>query len=627
MADAEGSIYWYNQRWYDYTGTTLSEMKGWGWQSVHHPDLVERVKLEFSGAIAKGEPYEDTFLLRSKSGEFRWFLTRAVPIRNDLGEIVQWFGTNTDVSSQRETQEALKEAKEQLELTFKNVPSAIYHFDKDGKIIYLNEIGAVQLGYQTVDEVLAEKDIYKLRERLNEIYKVYDESGRILPVDQSSAALALKTGKSTEVISQFISRKDGSSFWLLSKSAPLFNEKGELTIVLTTSTDITLQKTSEKAIRESEDRFRTMAETLPQMIWIRNMDGIMEYASKNWEEYTGIKDLREAWRVSTHPDDWDTIMAVWQYAFTNGTSFQHEVRLKNKEGEYRWHYAVGEPVKDERGSVVKFIGALTDIHVQKTFAEKLETLVAERTKELQRSNEDLQQFAHVASHDLKEPVRKIITFGNRLTEEFGIELPDRAKNYVTKMESAARRLATMIDGVLKYSSVESELVENKSININDTITQIEEDLELLILRKNATIRRKDLPSIEGSSILIYQLFYNLINNSLKFSKGDIPAVIDIKSQLLSNNDFIKFDLKGRKEDYVLLNVGDNGIGFSSTEAEKIFKTFSRLHSKDQYEGTGLGLSLCKKIVERHGGIIFAESRESEGAIFNIILPLTSVKRI
>ena len=172
--------------------------------------------------------------------------------------------------------------------------------------------------------------------------------------------------------------------------------------------------------------------------------GIIEYASKSWEEYTGIKDIREAWRTMTHPEDWKPIMAVWENAIQQGTSFKYETRLKNRHGEYRWHYAVGEPVKDGSGSVIKYIGALTDIHVQKTFSENLEKLVAERTKELanlnvelQRSNEDLQQFAHVASHDLKEPVRKVRVFNSRLTEELGNILPDKAKDYINKIEKAA----------------------------------------------------------------------------------------------------------------------------------------------------------------------------------------------
>jgi hypothetical protein len=351
------------------------------------------------------------------------------------------------------------------------------------------------------------------------------------------------------------------------------------------------------------------------------MDGVIEYASKSWADYSGIKNLSEAWKVMTHPDDWAPVMTMWQNAFATGTAFQNEVRLKNKEGEYRWHYGVGEPVRDSYGKVVKFIGAMTDIHVQKTFAEKLEKLVAERTQELKRSNEDLQQFAHVASHDLKEPVRKIRIFGNRISEEFGTSLPEKAQSYLTKMESAATRLTTMIDGVLMYSSLDSVVEYDQNVNLADTIHQIEEDLELLIAQKSAIIRYRNLPLIKGSSILIYQLFYNLLNNSLKFSKKDTVATIEISSKMVSAGDLLTYGLRGAEKNYVTIVIKDNGIGFNHSEAEKIFKTFSRLHAKDLYEGTGLGLALSKKIVERHGGAIAAESRENEGATFSVILPV------
>ncbi|HVF96016.1 MAG TPA: PAS domain S-box protein, partial [Flavisolibacter sp.] len=456
MADAEGSVYWYNQRWYDYTGTNLQEMQGWGWQAVHHPDLVERVKRDFANAIAKGIPYDDTFLLRSKEGEYRWFLTRAVPIHNTVGQIIQWFGTNTDVSAQRETEEALKVAKEQLELTFRNVPSSIYHFDKHGNILYLNERGAHQMGYATVADVMAEKDFFNFRKNLDKNFTVLDEEGKPLPVDQSSAALTFRTGKASEAVSQFIHRETGTSFWLLSRSEPLYNENGELTIVLTTSTDITLQKTSEQAIRQSEEKFRTLAETLPQLIWMTNEKGTQEYASSRWKEYTGVEPAgAESWQQMVHPDDMAIIMKAWVDSRTDGTIYRSEARLKNKTGEYRWHFVQGEPIRNEKGEIVKWIGAFTDIHEQKTIEEKLEKLVIDRTKELERSNEDLQQFAHVASHDLKEPVRKVQTFGSRLEQEFREQLPERAKLYLNKIQNAADRMFGLIDGVLNYSTINS----------------------------------------------------------------------------------------------------------------------------------------------------------------------------
>ncbi|MEJ7766651.1 MAG: ATP-binding protein [Chitinophagaceae bacterium] len=549
------------------------------------------------------------------------------PVVGEDGSYYAWSWTFKDITERKKIGQDLKNAKEQLEFTFRNVPAAIYLFDKDGKILFLNELGAKQIGYETVEAVLKEENVFEISKKLDEAFIVLDQKGKPLPADESSAAISFKTGMPSEVVAQFIHRQTGSFFWILSKSSPLFNEKGELSIVLTTSTEITIQKKSEQVIRQSEELFRTLSESLPQLVWMTDEKGKYEYASNQWMAYSGLDPHDEtAWPLLIYPDDMEPMMKAWTLSLATGKNYHAEARLKSKEGEYRWHFVQGEPVKDEAGKILKWIGAFTDIHEQKTITEKLENLVAERTKELQRSNEDLQQFAHVTSHDLKEPVRKIRIFGNRLSNDFGAELPEKAKIYLAKMESAATRLCTMIDGVLIYSSLDSEVLSYEIIDLNETIRDIEEDLELLIAQKNGIIQYQNLPSIEGSSILIYQLFYNLINNSLKFSKKHIPPVLEINSEAAHTTDLMKHSLKDIEEGYVKIMVKDNGIGFSVNEAEKIFKTFSRLHSKDLYEGTGLGLALCEKIVQRHHGSISAEGQEEEGATFKVILPVKHPKK-
>jgi signal transduction histidine kinase len=242
---------------------------------------------------------------------------------------------------------------------------------------------------------------------------------------------------------------------------------------------------------------------------------------------------------------------------------------------------------------------------------QLEQRVDERTKELQRSNDDLQQFAHVASHDLREPVRKIRTYGLRLKDELTSEASENARLYTQKILESAGRMATMIEGVLSYSSMNAVEQKIETLDLNAIIQDIANDLEVLIHQKHAVIRFESLPTIEGIHVLIYQLFYNLINNSLKFSKQETQPVITISSELISGRDSV----------YARVMVIDNGIGFDSEHNTKIFDTFTRLHSKSKYDGTGLGLSLVKKIVERHHGTIEANGRRNEGAVFTIMLPV------
>ena len=748
MADGDGWIYWYNERWYNYTGTTLEEMQGWGWQKVHHPAHVDRVIAYAKEAWQKDKPYELTFPLRRYDGEYRWFLTRVYPVKNEEGKVVQWIGTNTDINQQLETETALKAAKEQLELTFRNVPSAIYHFDKNGKIIYLNEKGARQMGYETVKDVLAEKDVFQFRKKLDETFEVLDESGTPLPVDKSSAALAFKTGKPSEIVAEFINRKTGSSFWLLSKSAPLYDEKGELSIVLTTSTDITIQKTAEdslryrkalleahneasfdgillvdakgkiisynhrfvemwnmpqeivdakdgeaalsfamsqlvnpqqfiekvkwvydnptetsideleykdgkiierqgypvigedgtyyawswtfkdvtrqkiyeKTIKESEENFRQLANFVPHIVWTAKPDGYLDYYNKRWYEYTDFEEGYgdQSWVPILHPDDVQLCIDSWYDSVQTGKPYQIEYRFKDKEhGGYRWFLGKALPIRNEEGVITKWFGTCTDIHDQKTIEEKLEALVNERTNELQRSNENLQQFAHVASHDLKEPVRKIKTFTTRLLEEMNETLNEKGKLYLSKVLGAADRMFTMIDGVLTYSTFNASEQISEMLDLNEVLKTIETDLEVIIQEKHAIIHYKDLPTLEGAPILIYQLFYNLVNNSLKFAKTGEAPLIFIISEIVYN----------QNRAFAQIVIRDNGIGFEQNQSKKIFNTFARLNSKDKYEGTGLGLALCKKIVQRHHGTIEASGQVDKEATFTITLPLKQKEKL
>jgi signal transduction histidine kinase len=239
--------------------------------------------------------------------------------------------------------------------------------------------------------------------------------------------------------------------------------------------------------------------------------------------------------------------------------------------------------------------------------ERLNSELQKMNTTLQQSNEDLRQFAHVASHDLKEPVRKVKVYTGRLQEDSATAFSVKALGYLEKINSAAGRMLTMIEGVLHYSTINSTEQQTEAVDLNRIVRAIETDLDLPIGQKKATVHYSQLPTIEGAAVLLYQLFYNLVNNSLKFSRSDAPCRIEISSKI--------------DQDQAFIRLTDNGIGFDQEQAERIFDTFSRLNAKDKYEGTGLGLSLCRKIVLRHGGEIEAIGKKGEGSEFRIRLPL------
>lgn len=255
-----------------------------------------------------------------------------------------------------------------------------------------------------------------------------------------------------------------------------------------------------------------------------------------------------------------------------------------------------------------FIAFIRDTSEQRIAELELE----KKRKQLEESNQQLEQFAHVASHDMKEPIRKITLYSGRLEDE---DLSANAKNYLQKIQDAAKRLTNMVEGVLKYATASSAADEKETIQLKEIIKSIGEDLELVIAQKKAVIECSEFPPFKGVPFLIYQLFYNLINNSLKFSKEHVPPHIKIKAAIINN------DAAGKEASYIQFLVVDNGIGFEKEYASLVFNTFTRLHPKDKYEGTGLGLALCKNIVEKHGGTITASGEKNKGATFTILLPV------
>jgi signal transduction histidine kinase len=235
---------------------------------------------------------------------------------------------------------------------------------------------------------------------------------------------------------------------------------------------------------------------------------------------------------------------------------------------------------------------------------------------LLQSNEDLQQFAHVASHDLKEPLRKIRVFLHKIEEDRQSRWSLPATEYMAKVHTATARMHSMIEGVLAYSAIKAGLEPIERVNLGEVFVQIRIDLEVLIAEKKAIVQVGELPVIEGVGVLLYQLCYNLLVNALKFSRTDIIPVISVRSHLVEIAEVTN----------VRLEVSDNGIGFDPADAATIFQTFIRLHAKDEYEGTGLGLSLCKTIALRHQGSISATGWPGHGATFILTIPLEQHRR-
>ena len=381
-------------------------------------------------------------------------------------------------------------------------------------------------------------------------------------------------------------------------------------------------QTSTRETAESREQFIKLADFVPQIVWTATNEGYVDYYNKQWYEFTGSGQEYgvESFTRHLYGADIKKCIDTWYKSVRTGEPYEMEYRIRDRHGNYRWFLGRAVPVRNTEGKILKWFGTCTDIHERKNRSEELEELVQQRTRELERSNDDLKQFAHVASHDLKEPMRKIRMFSSRLKDDYSGSIAKEGQGYLDKIQEAAGRMSAMIDGVLNYSVATNADHHFEWIDLNNVIEHIRQDLELVIQQKEASIEYNVLPRIYGINVLIYQLFYNLINNALKFSKPGEKNHITINVKKVKG-----FEVNGSSglipgKDYISIEIKDQGIGFDMDDTEKMFQLFSRLNSKDKYEGTGLGLALCKKIALRHNGNIIAQGKENEGASFNVFLP-------
>jgi light-regulated signal transduction histidine kinase (bacteriophytochrome) len=291
----------------------------------------------------------------------------------------------------------------------------------------------------------------------------------------------------------------------------------------------------------------------------------------------------------------------------------HEGWRKRKDGSRFWGSIVITALHDERGNVIGFTKVTRDLTERKL----AEDMLRQHASELENKNRQLEQFAYIASHDLQEPLRKIQTFIHVL--ERRIDNAEAREKYFQKINAAAKRMAELIQSVLNYSRLSQSDDQFTPADLNEILENVRVDYELLISEKSATVTSSPLPTIRGIPLQLSQLFANLLGNALKFSIG--KPVISIAAQKIDGRKILsEIPTLDDQKDYIKLTFRDNGIGFDQQYAEKIFTIFQRLNRKEDYAGTGIGLALCKKIVDNHHGHIKAEGAVGKGATFTVYLP-------
>ncbi|MES2629854.1 MAG: ATP-binding protein [Bacteroidota bacterium] len=383
--------------------------------------------------------------------------------------------------------------------------------------------------------------------------------------------------------------------------------------------NIQLFELSER-LRESEEEYRILSESAPLIIFSLDGDGKINYLNRWAKQFLGITnvlDIDHGWERFLDAEDVPVFLSNWENSRETGNTIELEYRLMEKDGQNsRWHLFKLVPYHDESGVIIKWVGFNMDIQAHKKLEETLsdnnqlkalQQKLEYKISELHASNEELEKFAYVASHDLQEPLRKITIFSDRVLN--GKKDTDTLTENVSRIQKSVTRMRSLIEDLLKYSMLDKDLFF-APVDLQEILSGVIQDFDLLIEEKQAKVTLDiQYREFEANAEQLRQLFCNLISNSLKYSDPSRPPLIHITS-LAEKNGMIDIVVK------------DNGIGFEEKYGQKIFDIFQRLHTREEFEGTGIGLAICKKVATSHSGEITAISRLNEGTDIVVRLPVT-----
>jgi PAS domain S-box-containing protein len=394
--------------------------------------------------------------------------------------------------------------------------------------------------------------------------------------------------------------------------------------------DVTQEVLAKRKLEAAEQKARLAIESADLGTYEIDLRTNEMSTSLRFQKIWGVSNTtdRSAFASVIHPDDLPRRDQAHRESYTTG-NLQYEARLISGNNEVRWVRVRGIVLFDQAHQPERLLGVVQDITEQKRFAQELAKKVQERTMELERanlelkrSNENLEEFAYAASHDMKEPIRKIHFFADRLKQQLREQMNEEQNRLFSRMENAAQRMSTLIEDLLTYSHVSRGASQLENIDLNKKVQRVLEDLELEIEQQLAKVTVAHLPTITANRRQMQQLFQNLISNALKYSKPGVPPEIHITSKVIHGSEVSLFE-KGMEANkpYHQIQIKDNGIGFEQSDAERIFHVFTRLHGNAEYRGSGVGLSIARKVVENHHGHIWAESKPGKGSTFKILLPV------
>ena len=581
VLDREGRIQYINfNGLYQMEIDDFSTFKNKKWWTLWGSENEALVKASVDKAL-RGETAQFTALRLTAKGIPKWWDVVVSPIGKPGEPVQQIISVSRDVTEKKKSEEAIEKMAAHLKHATDSAGVGTWSLNLQTQKLEWSVLHKKMWGYDEHRNDLTYEDWHKL----------------ILPADKE---LAFKRVEDARINHSFyeveyrINKADDNVIRSIrSVGKYYYNDKGQAETLTGISVDITEQKQTEEKIKESEERFRSLAETLPHLVWMTDEKGKYEYASSQWEKYSGLDPLKEeTWQQLIYPDDMQTMMVTWEKSLITGIDYHAEARLKNKQGEYLWHIVHGIAIKSKEDKIVKWIGTFTNIHDQKIKEEKKD------------------EFISIASHELKTPLTIAKTYIQLLSqtfEESGKE-KERELIYAKKANASIDRLNRLISELLDVSKIQSGNLplHITSFNFDEMFIDTIENLQHTLPKHSIKYSGETKKQVSGDKERLQQVIINLINNATKYSPNADKIFVHISD---CENGEIKVEIK------------DSGIGISKNDLGKIFERYYRVENMTgQFQGLGIGLFISSEIIRRHNGKVWAKSELGAGSTFYFTLP-------
>ena len=573
---------------------TLSEL-----ENLIHPGDREYRKEVFKNHLEKNSPFDFEYRMMHQKGYYIWLHSKGQAIKDDEGKAIYMSGSVDEVTKKKESELALNKSQALCTQALSHSNLAVQNIDFLTQKLFCDSRFYEILG-------ISDKNFVFTPENYEDLIHPDDKKLR----NQALLRVKQENGSSYNVEYRMKHTK-GFYVWLQVRGRVDFDASGKPISMTGTADDISKRKQSAQKIKESEQRFELVVQGSRDGIWDwPDITKDAQYWSSQWKELLGYKDDEIDAKSSVffsliHPEDKNRVAPFLNEALENQACFDCEYRLKTKSGNYKWFQ--GRGIVTINNNVTRMTGSLSDISIRKDDEEKL----AEYNKELERINEDLNSFAYIASHDLKEPVRGIYSNVLFLEQDFAGKMLPEVPRRLGRIAYLCERMEKLIDDLLNYAKLKDQDLVIKRVDLN----RIVQDIQTTIAKNSDNVSvqiilPRELPKVICDEVTITELFRNLINNGIKYNENE-KKIIEIGYDRIVDEDKIP---------KYAFYVKDNGVGIAKKNQKNIFHVFKRLDNTEQLvQGSGVGLSFVQRIVERNQGRIWIESEEGKGSIFHFTL--------